>query len=1490
MRKALDAAVSLFKPWPDPSVNDILRAARNLDDAQFRLWIDAGVRLEIIRSTGVTPLLLLANERNTQAAEVFARHCPQLASNYFQSELNTAAEQRNLDALQNILFIYDAIKHIDRVSFDQLALSQIYSRTLRLLLINDNNQSNETLQNNTLQKMVLLLLRWIEVQEFDVFLSEQSALINLALDNNLIDIAKDLFLFIESEINTLQDALERNQCYEALFIHAAGTAKHQFISWLQYRMQHESRPQIILNRRILEIALVRITERPIQSLRQEDAVNTVRTLLQLGAMSTYEEGLALRNAIDRQWESDNIQGEHGYPYIVRLLVANALGCNTFHKFVIPCLKQYHDSHHEGKIKILLRSIALSTKTASMFNLNELPDSPLALRKVVLSSIEINDAETSFLVDRFKGLSVVCLDRPESEDSKEEMQVSDTFVQTLILANNQLSLNAGKSIADWLGTTCPLTVLDLSGNTRLGGGTWNYTSPVQIIFMALKNNRYLHTLKLDNCGVNDRDFRTLAETLGQIETRLYYLSSCSTNSSLNTSLIAINLSYNLSLTIESEHVLMSLLCSRQINKLPQLKITLSGAELGESPAAWFTEISVNFFNENKWSSSLLGTLEFELKNESKNLHKRALFLRGLILYFDKNKEEKIELSEYQLSDLECKFFLQELHQFTVRVPAVEPLVNSDLPAEPLLLSKQSRSYSIDDSPRDSILLLDAIGDSDDENNLPRNQVTAVIPFQASTENTLAIPFGSKDDIELSDWVVVAAVPEEINGERKLSMSSKSSVNTDKRAQSGFTLVLAYNQLRYYSSQVLSNWFYKGLCAISVLDLSFNPEFGGGGLLIYSALQRMVIALEKSKNSSLRRLILANCRVNDRDLVTLASWLKDNATLLELDLSQNKNITFSSEAVLSDLITTRYKMRLHAMRPDLSETQLKLVRSREYNNVNEAFKNELKYKLVSVMFESFGIEKTEENKKYEEVDIKTFSRQILECAMSLAPIIAVGGVLIVPLVAASAPAITAAAVAVLTQTLVTAYHILEPTINSIHFTNEALHLGERSRSLRESIKKVYDDSEYKYDISILTERCRQLSYELTSHNLVGLLIHQWQFEYAECFEHFFDWKEAKPFASALGSCFNIFIRNKNSSINWAAINDDFIAWLLSNEPQCYEILKIKYQESKNKLANNTSKNKSVNDTSHSESQQRSVPQLTYDDAVYVRHRVNPDGDCGYTAFGIDRQEAYRLLLNHVNEVRDILMPILVETFSTNEAFTESLSEEYAVIKEVARNYIAALRRRDPELNSYEELLLRHVDNLNIITAYLEYDIRDQKIEFGWCHPLILFALAHLRGIHLRLFVLNPQGEMIPHKVLPEYRSDGNNQSVDLLYINNCHFERLEMMPESLVTLTLSFRPDESSEPRNQEGQCHSSFEANNCVEWVWGTHYLRRIGFQCLSANGPVNFDIMIKNLNNKENKEPWIETCGAQYGYRKVSDKLLSHIKGMVEIHGRAKRKNGSIFS
>jgi uncharacterized protein YktA (UPF0223 family) len=181
------------------------------------------------------------------------------------------------------------------------------------------------------------------------------------------------------------------------------------------------------------------------------------------------------------------------------------------------------------------------------------------------------------------------------------------------------------------------------------------------------------------------------------------------------------------------------------------------------------------------------------------------------------------------------------------------------------------------------------------------------------------------------------------------------------------------------------------------------------------------------------------------------------------------------------------------------------------------------------------------------------------------------------------------------------------------------------------------------------------------------------------------------------------------------------------------------------------------------------LTFD-----RHQVAGDGECGYSAFGITRKDAYDLIKNRLNEVRDLLLPVVKEAV-LSEKFITYLKEKgitnAALLTEYNKYKAAAEQGGNMDISIIDNLYQK-ID-LTVIQGYIDYDIRDLKVDAGWSHPRILQVLAYLQKIKLYMWQLH-DGKLIPHRQeeYAVYTPPTVESRTDLLFINNNHFDRLEL----------------------------------------------------------------------------------------------------------------------
>ena len=166
-------------------------------------------------------------------------------------------------------------------------------------------------------------------------------------------------------------------------------------------------------------------------------------------------------------------------------------------------------------------------------------------------------------------------------------------------------------------------------------------------------------------------------------------------------------------------------------------------------------------------------------------------------------------------------------------------------------------------------------------------------------------------------------------------------------------------------------------------------------------------------------------------------------------------------------------------------------------------------------------------------------------------------------------------------------------------------------------------------------------------------------------------------------------------------------------------------------------------------------------YLKHEVEANGDCGYTSFGISREDAQQLLLTNVADIFNIIK-IPVKAALLIKDFYDYLVKEGAVTS----SHDAVI-----------ELSENYSTNLLVQNAYIQYDVGDKCIDAGYSHPAVLQALAHIQKIEIHMWRLGEKGVLVPHNTLEGnyavYTPQEPKERVDILFINNNHFERLDLI---------------------------------------------------------------------------------------------------------------------
>lgn len=263
--------------------------------------------------------------------------------------------------------------------------------------------------------------------------------------------------------------------------------------------------------------------------------------------------------------------------------------------------------------------------------------------------------------------------------------------------------------------------------------------------------------------------------------------------------------------------------------------------------------------------------------------------------------------------------------------------------------------------------------------------------------------------------------------------------------------------------------------------------------------------------------------------------------------------------------------------------------------------------------------------------------------------------------------------------------------------------------------------------------------------------------------------------------IFLELISAGLNYKTMNNkNKTAYDLAKKYGQNNILMLYHNERELKSIYSKEKEKIVEKThkvSHTLSQgvfrinrERKFYKVQNNDQWLEPQPVNNDGNCGYTAFGIMRDDAFTLLSNNITQIQHLIVPAIQEQLVA-EDFIQYLQEQRTLSADLLKDfssYQTAAKEKgmlDPVMNN----LYHHAKDPTVIQSYLNYDVKDRKVDNGWAHPCILQALAHIQGLRLYIWKLNDHDELIPHPQYPFYGEHGSY--THLLFKNGNHFERLE-----------------------------------------------------------------------------------------------------------------------
>ncbi len=177
------------------------------------------------------------------------------------------------------------------------------------------------------------------------------------------------------------------------------------------------------------------------------------------------------------------------------------------------------------------------------------------------------------------------------------------------------------------------------------------------------------------------------------------------------------------------------------------------------------------------------------------------------------------------------------------------------------------------------------------------------------------------------------------------------------------------------------------------------------------------------------------------------------------------------------------------------------------------------------------------------------------------------------------------------------------------------------------------------------------------------------------------------------------------------------------------------------------------------------------TFELHETPSDGNCGYHAIGVSREEAYELLHTNAKNVRQVLAPVIEAELLTDQFIQYYLQRNPGAM--TLRNDFISYQRASAtgaSVNQATQTLFKHAQDENIIRAYLTYDIIEKRTAQGWAHVNILQAIAHLKGFGLYIWEPNGSGCVQPHSTHHSYALPGAHTRRDLLFRSGNHFDAL------------------------------------------------------------------------------------------------------------------------
>jgi hypothetical protein len=185
----------------------------------------------------------------------------------------------------------------------------------------------------------------------------------------------------------------------------------------------------------------------------------------------------------------------------------------------------------------------------------------------------------------------------------------------------------------------------------------------------------------------------------------------------------------------------------------------------------------------------------------------------------------------------------------------------------------------------------------------------------------------------------------------------------------------------------------------------------------------------------------------------------------------------------------------------------------------------------------------------------------------------------------------------------------------------------------------------------------------------------------------------------------------------------------------------------------------------------------DEVFSRHRVQGNGDCGYTAFGFMRNQACEFLMEHHETARHVKSLIMdIKEKLLDEEFIEYITTFINMKNKETFLDDFNSHKRNPSDDRVKDKLQGYASDPIIIQAYFSFDIMYKQ---NWCSVGTLSALAHIKEVNLFIWKISNENEEQLELLDYYYPFSREAERVDLLFVNHNHFDRLMLEEPTVIS---------------------------------------------------------------------------------------------------------------